>query len=114
MSVVIKSGKQFLEDNVLKQTNGYQKLPNGMVIQWWRQTGVAIDTNNKSATFPIPFENAVFMIQGTNSRSSPISGTYEIQIDSDTISLTGFQFNMDFDTNTTGADNTLHWFAIGY
>ncbi|SFM42768.1 hypothetical protein SAMN04490355_11271, partial [Pelosinus propionicus DSM 13327] len=74
---------------------GYQKLSNGLILQWGRATSSPI-------TFPIAFPTAVCNIQ-LSEYGGTMSYTSETKIESFT--LTGFTTGGDFHTET-------HWFAI--
>lgn len=41
--------------------NGYQKLPNGLIIQWGISEAIGIDSQ-VTVNFPIPFPNACFIV----------------------------------------------------
>jgi hypothetical protein len=76
-------------------TNGYQKLSNGLIIQWGRST-------TSSETFPISF-NTLYSVTVTVSKAS--GGLY---YDIDSYSNSGFTLGA-----SSGYD-LYFWFAIGY
>lgn len=51
-----------LFSNKSLSTNGYQKLPGGLIIQWGRSSGISGANSGVNVTFPIAFPNAVFSI----------------------------------------------------
>lgn len=86
-------------------TNGYTRLPNGLILQWGVTGNIGQDSSG-SVTFPIAFPSAVYCItitgrQGINTTSGG-SDTISTQ------STTGF-------TIAHGADGTssFYWMAIG-
>lgn len=92
-------------------TNGYQKLSNGLILQWGSITGITTTDGTSAVTFPIAFPNSVFIIVTSHvanaSTGSAISTT---NIKSD-YSTTGF--TMIQDTAGSSAIKEM-WFAIGY
>ena len=87
-------------------TNGYQKFPSGLIIQW----GTTNSLGSQNVTFPIAFTTTVFQIQRTNVFQSGSGGSESILSG---ITTTGFTISQKgFDTYT-GAQ-TYYWFAIGY
>jgi len=58
-STVARSDHNHLaEYSLLAATNGYTKLPNGLIMQWGEDS-VAVNSS-KAITWPIPFPNAIF------------------------------------------------------
>lgn len=57
-----------------KTANGYQKLPNGLILQW--ATGVGSVNANQTITYPISFPTAVISLicsgKGVNASSNAI------------------------------------------
>jgi hypothetical protein len=95
----------FTSSNQSLTTDGYQKLPGGLIMQWG---SVSITAGNvvTSVTFPIAFPNAALNAQITH-------------IDTSTTDLVVYKVN-DISTttlgirNTTGVSTYAYWFAIGY
>lgn len=86
-------------------TNGYTRLPNGLILQWGVTGNIGQDSSG-SVTFPIAFPSAVYCItitgrQGINTTSGGLD-TISTQ------STTGF-------TIAHGGDGTssFYWMAIG-
>ncbi|GMX60822.1 hypothetical protein Elgi_07990 [Paenibacillus elgii] len=85
---------------ISKATNGYQKLPSGLVLQW----GAASISNSGTVTFPVAFPNYVMHI----------FGQVETSAASQTVGI-GSYTNTQFSAWTVaGSQQTIHWFAIGY
>lgn len=89
--------------------NGYQKLPNGLIIQWG--TFTASTSGYTDLTFPIAFPNVLLAIVGSIQQS--------------TANNTGPNFNMALKTTTkvpagifnvssVAVAHTMSWVAIGY
>ena len=86
-------------------TNGYQKIPGGLILQW----GTTNSLGSQNVTFPIAFTSSVFQIQRSNVFQSGSGGSESILSN---ITTTGFTISQKgFDTYT-GAQ-TYYWFAIG-
>lgn len=82
-----------------KSGNGYQELPNGLILQWGT---VYLNTSSKTFNFPISFPNGVFIVLSTlnTSQNNWVSGTYSY-------TLTGFTLSGPYSYN-------YKFFAIGY
>lgn len=87
--------------NQLMATNGYQKLPGGLIIQWGSGTGVGSGT----VTYPIPFPNAVFICIA----SDYASGVLAVPIGTNPNTLSTFNWNQGSGANI----DAFGWFAIG-
>jgi hypothetical protein len=84
-------------------SNGYQKLPSGLIIQWGSLT---IPINSTSAvTFPIAFPSNCYGI----TQGFALSGGNFYMTGTNSITLTGFNF---MNVNT-GSATTVYWMAIG-
>lgn len=87
--------------------NGYQKLPNGLIIQWGALTGTGADTG--TVTFPITFPTAVLGIYPTDYGTSVGSScAYSVN---DAVTTTS-QFT--WYCGSTGNGGRFNWLAIGY
>jgi len=89
-------------------TNGYQKLPSGLIIQWGKasQTTTAAQGPN-SVTFPIAFPTACLSVNATDARTN-----YAMSIGSGgglSYSTTGFEWWQE-----VAQTNQIFWIAIGY
>ena len=86
-----------------KATNGYQKLPGGLIIQW----GESKSRSSNDITFPIAFPNACLNATCTNGRNTDSNSDY-------------FAVNMSsytttkFSTQHYDSAVDLSWMAIGY
>lgn len=88
-------------------TNGYQKLPGGLIIQWGLHTTTqqgdgsvaTLDTN-----FPIAFPTACLAMNATSTSGSSIDGDT-------TVTFSATQFGIKR-RNNSGL--TLSWIALGY
>jgi len=94
---------------VSKATNGYQKLPNGLIIQWGVGTSTA---PSGTQTFPIAFPNSVLIAFG--------SSNYDLKNDDMgrcvmiyNLSNTGFTCAIR-ETNDNESQTPFSWIAIGY
>lgn len=59
----------FVGDNQSLTTNGYQKLPGGLIIQWG-SVAVPASTYTYTVTFPIAFPNAALSLATTQGADS--------------------------------------------
>lgn len=86
--------------------NGYQKLPNGLILQWGSVSGT---NNDVVQNFPIPFPTSLFSIS-TASVASSKSAQAVVQIYAPT--TTGFN---QYREDTAGGSSNLgfRWIAIG-
>lgn len=50
---------------LLNATDGYQKLPSGLIMQWGRANAFVSSGTNKAITFPIPFTSSCYNVQVT-------------------------------------------------
>jgi len=83
-------------------TNGYQRLPSGLIIQWGYSVGQV--SNSNAVTFPIAYPN------GLQSVTSMLNGGSNYPDTLVSASSTGFVW-----TRTTGSVGyAIHWMAIGY
>ena len=96
-------------------TNGYQKLSNGLIIQWGKLTGVELSGAGTAILFPVSFPAKVASLHITPSKlivdysnATVGGGAYN----SGTLTLSGVTIGVDEYLNT-GIGN-LDWFAIGY
>jgi hypothetical protein len=97
--------------NVSLTTNGYQKLPSGLIMQWGSFNG----TNNSTVgtpqivIFPTPFTSRVFSI--TLTEDGAYSGSSETAVMDWTTPSKTTLTQMGVYTNYYGV---VKWFAIGY
>jgi hypothetical protein len=88
-------------------TNGYQKLPQGLILQWGT-TSVVSPGSAATITFPIAFPNSLGSIQLTASDPSPNNAISAPQISAQTTTSFSFQ-NKDPDSSYS-----CYWFAVGW
>ncbi len=92
-------------------TNGWQRLPSGLIIQWGR---LAVTGGNVAATFPVAFPNACYVVVGSNSTEGQDGVTAYVGW-ADVWSVTGFAARGRF-INSGGmgqAAINLAYIAIG-
>ena len=105
---------QFRTNNL--NTNGYQKLPNGLIIQWGRVQKRWTIEGPQPVVFPIAFPTSCFNVitNITGEGSSANDSGLDVNIAAQNVSRTGF----DGVWNTWGPSSAKHltgyfWFAIG-
>ncbi|MCE1186341.1 MAG: hypothetical protein LWW92_12130 [Rhodocyclales bacterium] len=91
-----------------KSTQGYQRLPSGLLLQWG--TGVTAADGSIVVIFPIAFPNACVGIQGTHSGTGP-AGMIEVFGTRTTTGVTVKTFNH---LAQVSSGWLVSWFAIGY
>jgi len=85
-------------------TNGYEKFPNGLVMQW----GTSAQLNGHTTldiNFPIAFPNNCFNIQIT---ATAADATPQVHDYVTNVTVNGFILH-----NTSAFPSTYYWFAIG-
>lgn len=97
-------------------TNGYQKLPGGLIIQWGKYTGAS---SYGSISFPIPFPNQVFYIDPSAIYDSIITNAGQAaNTHIRSYSVGGFNFTTGVESGGNDVFNAavlnFFWFAIGY
>lgn len=88
-------------------TNGYTKLPNGLILQWGSITP-AVGTNLVTVTFPIAFPNACFFANRINHTSN---GANTVNWVAAILDKSQSQLRFYSDVNYLG---TAAWYALGY
>jgi hypothetical protein len=88
--------------------NGYQKLPNGLILQWGSTTTFG-GGGDWVSTFPIPFTVACHV-----AFANVMLDNNTAVVESKTVTgLNGSSLNAATNTNTVNGATVL-WFAIGY
>jgi len=82
-------------------TNGYQKLPSGLILQW----GSTTITGTHTVTFPIAFPSVCRAVMTTDKGSGGGIENQKIQ----EVSKTNFKA-----ISTYSSGDAIYWFAIGY
>ena len=95
----------FTGSNQSKATNGYQKLPGGMIIQWGTTSSASPGnlTVNLPTTFPTVFLGVLMLIKDHGS-SNGYLGLQAVPL-----SISSFSYRTYYQTG-----NAYFWFAIGY
>lgn len=84
------------DDGHLFGTNGYQKMSNGLILQWGRGVGLL--------NLPVTFPNAFLNAQGTQDLDG---GEFdEVTVYAESLS--------QIRVSTTNSSGSVYWFAIGY
>lgn len=108
----------FIGSNQSLATDGYQKLPGGLILQW----GICSNNNSQfnggsSITFPIAFPTAVLHLSVEAFASSVGTGAAYLsaKIPFGSITTTTAIISWYNAANTLTTDlNVAQWFAIGY
>ena len=94
-------------------TNGYTRLPGGLLMQWGYQASVVGD-NYTAITFPIAFSTAVVNVTASMiNTNSP--GNYAISNNIAQVgTITTTSFHLINNLETSGPNFPMYWFALGY
>ncbi len=96
LNTALKGGNQSLA------TNGYQKLPGGLIVQWG--FSAVTGPGYQAITFPITFPNACLSMQNSaKTNSAVLANNYSNVV---SFSVTGATIGRD--------DQGSYWLAIGY
>ena len=101
--------KELFANGLNTATNGYQKLPSGLIIQWGGATfRGTTEITGEVITLPIAFPNAFLRITGTDGGygANPIGITI--------ISKSQFRCWGRVAASGNFSDTGFHWIAIGY
>jgi hypothetical protein len=98
----------FTGSNVSLTTNGFQKLPSGLILQWGYQASVPAD-GGVDVTFPIPFPTAIVNAQATGTGSGT-DASPDNPVHIRNTSVSGMRVSNAAAASATAA----YWFAIGY
>jgi hypothetical protein len=99
----------FTGTNQSKTSNGYQKLPGGLILQWGSDTTDFDEGESRTYTFPVEFPTSCATVQLT------IFGSVSASGDNGPFALsskntTTFTAQSDSESTLSG----LTWFAVGY
>jgi hypothetical protein len=95
----LRLAEAFKAGNQSLATNGYQKMPGGLIVQWGY---LSAGTDGQAVVFPIQFPNACFGIQITDSAGNAPHGAT-------TLTVSGFTLR------TTAPDGiAARWLAYGF
>ena len=91
-------------------TNGYQKLPNGLIMQWGSASGLSTYT----ITFPIAFPNACQSVVASAAGAGGPTGSF-VECNTPTLSsVQMFTLNGASGGGSQVQARALKWLAIGY
>jgi hypothetical protein len=93
-------------------TNGYQKLPSGLIMQWGQVTGVN-QGSLKTVSFPTSFSSEVYSINVTP-KDYRTSNDFEVDLYSvAAISTSLTQFTIIQEGTSSGNNQTMYFQALG-
>lgn len=100
--------------SVSKATNGWAKLPGGLIVQWGAaRPGDFAANDSGTQTFPITFPNACLWVGPTAYGEPPNAAQYAVGVFG-APSATGFPWaRVEFNTNSTPGAG-FNWLAIGH
>lgn len=100
----------------LLSSNGYQKLPGGLILQWGSfNTGVIGNETTGTVTYPIAFPTSglqVIIGSCTGIISSSSASTEGLTVS--TISTTNFGWTSRWDQRSASTPDPIRYIAIGY
>jgi hypothetical protein len=91
-------------------SNGYQKLPSGVIIQWGT-SDIGYNESSYLITFPIPYPNAAFNVTAVGGYGAAVNGSIGLSVIS--LSSNGFHILGD-PSNQHVTSAPLYWQSIGY
>ena len=91
-------------------SNGYQKLPSGLITQWGVLSSVSLNQTWHLVNLPISFPNQIFNVSATISYNSTVNGSIGTVIRG----LTTTSFSAAGDNSTDSTTGNIYWQAIGY
>lgn len=91
-----------------KASNGYQKFPSGIVIQWGTTASIASEDTG-AVTFPVAFETSCLQVMAEIKDNSAESSASTGHHGTGAYSTTGFSVY-----NRTDDAHVFNWWAIGY
>ena len=108
----------FLGPNQNLSSNGYQKLPGGLILQWGTANLPNVSTYQSSAVinFPIQFPNAVFAVTANLSAPTTSNSLLTLGVMCGLQTQTGFTAYVDNGGDLNGGNmmsTAITWFAIG-
>ena len=92
-------------------TNGYQKLPSGLMIQWGLYDSTISGETSVSVTFPISFVSACYNVTATP-KINASNATRDLWVQVISITKLGASLQTQSYTGATSIDG-FYWFAIG-
>ena len=110
MVAYVASQIPIIDFAAVKSTNGYQKLPSGLYIQWGQYASV-MAPSRVSITFPIPFPTACLNMTATVVDNPSINTSMYAEIASFTKTDA---LVWAWGDNPNDRANGFYWFAIGY
>lgn len=98
-----------------KETNGYTKLPNGLILQWGRYSVASLNAAIYYDIFyPITFPNKILSAMISISAHDSNGNAQGVNHRMDTSRLTQIQLKLRAATDITYTNVIVFWVAIGY
>ena len=91
-------------------SNGYQKLPSGLYMQWGQAVSSGTSADNVSVTYPTAFPTGTLRTYAILA-GSPSSGSFTVAAGSSTTSTAAFT---TLSGGSPASGVTINWFALGY
>jgi hypothetical protein len=102
---LVATMKKFADEfGSLLATNGWQKLPSGLIIQW----GLTGTGGTVTTVFPIAFPTACFSVVATANGTT--GGADEVELST----VTAVQFIANHANSGVNSSGNSRWIAIGY
>lgn len=113
-----KHASNFLETSVFGagsrslSSNGYQKFPSGLILQWGGAGSDAGNSGVQERLFPIPFPNSCLRVIAADGAVSTTGSVAHIISVLNDYNASGFRYLV---TNLNGnlVTSVIHWIAIG-
>lgn len=96
----------------LPSANGYQRFPNGLIIQWGRANNIAATPAGIEVVFPLAFPNSAINVQATEALNNPFLRSNKI-LSVGNFSNTSFRIFGELPSGTNPPSMSPTWIAIG-
>ena len=88
-------------------SNGYQRLPSGLIIQWGSET-ITSNAGNVTRSFPLAFPNVGLFVMTSHNAQDNVYANPQITL------VSASQFSIGLTMATGGLSRVLPWIAIGW
>lgn len=88
-------------------SNGWQRLPNGLIVQWGSET-VTSNAGNATRSFPLTFPNAALFVMTSHNTQDNVYANAQITV------VSASQFSIGLTMAAEGLSRPLPWIAIGW
>jgi hypothetical protein len=102
----------FTGSNQSISSNGYQKLPGGLIIQWGTATSTSSGDGFQTVTFPTAFSTACYHVNIQQNNTRQFNYGQETWVQS--LTTTTFKFSISGNDGSALSGRPVLWCAFGY